>query len=177
MSDELNTGLPSPEIRTQQFFDQQYTDLADALVGMTIAVPGTQSRIVVAGADAFEKASNAKAPYKPVLTMEPGTLAAIDYPFRRAVLPLVAAREGEGNGACVRIAGATVSENGKIVKITKGSDILQRLNVPTGGQVKLAFMDPSETLYVVSDGPEAIRLQEIPSAGDELERAFDRIGK
>lgn len=177
MSDEINTGLPSPELRTQQFFDQQYTDLAENLVGMTIAVPGTQNRIVVTGADAYEKASNEKAPYKPVLAMEPGTLAAIDYPFRRAVLPLLAAREGDGNGACVRISGATVSENGKIVKVTKGTDILQRLGIPTGSQARLAFMDPSETLFVVTSEPEINDSQKISSAGDELERAFDEIGK
>ncbi len=179
-NDERNSGLLSPEVRTQQFFDQQFPDLAEALVGMTIAVPGTQNRIVVTATEGYEKATNLKQPYKQVLEMEHGTLAAIDYPFRKAVLPLIAAREGEGKGACVRIMGATTNELGKVKPLKKGADILDALMVETGGAAKLAFLDPSNILYVLKglEGSEAAGSPEtIISAGDELERAFDEIGK
>lgn len=176
MSDEMHGGAESPEIRTQQFFDQQFPDLATALVGMTIAVPGTQDRIVVTATEPFEKATNQKHPYKPVLDMDPGTLAAIDYPFRKAVLPLIAAREGDANGACVRITGATISEQGRVKQIKKGADILDKLGIVPNGSARLAFLDPSSTLFVVSQEENASSGEHV-SAGDELEKAFDQIGK
>lgn len=176
MSDEMHSGVETPEVRTQRFFDQQFPDLADALVGMTIAVPGTQNRITVTATEPYARETNTKGVYKPVLTMTPGTLAAIDYPFRKSVLPLIAAKEGEESGACVRITGATISEQGKMTQVKKGRDILSRLGIEPNGSARLAFLDPSSTLFIVT-GEENVSVGQQLSAGEELERAFDEIGK
>lgn len=179
MKNPWEDGNISPEQRTENFFAQDYADLASSLVGMTIAVPGSQNRIVIAQTDPFERETNKRPPYKSILDMPAGRLAAIDFPFRKAVLPLVTALQGEEGGACVRIVAADIFSNGSAKRIKKGADLLTHLGIETGSAPRLAFRDPSNTLYVeISDDKNVKDTQISPqsTAGEELDKFMDGFG-
>lgn len=142
----------SPEERTTAFFQQDVHQLGERLSGMWIQNQQTGQKVRVDGTKAYEKDMNRRHPYTPVLEMDAGRLFACDWPFRNTVLPLVSALDGKEIGACVQITEAAKPKNGEGVEAVKRiRDVATILSVEKGTSQRLAFLDDSDTLYVVQD--------------------------
>lgn len=86
-------------------------DLAAQLQGRELQLP--DGRVVtITQADAFDRASNSKGVYRPMLEMRPGQVFVAR--VQSAFMFLIVALEGPLAGACVRIKGLDTPEAGEI---------------------------------------------------------------
>lgn len=147
----------SAERRTAELWRLNYSQLEPELTSRPIGVYGTDILMRLGKVIPFPKSENQGPAYRRVIAKNPGE---IDVTMVSAnPVTLVAALDQEELGGCLKFQEGVLvtSEGGR--KLGGPKAVTLALGLERGVNARLAFMNETETLYIVRDGLEVPRTE------------------
>jgi len=149
------------EAKTNEFFSQDYKQLADALREKVIVKyeddPKKRRAVVIKATRGWGIKDNKRDPYQIIQTMQPGHLSSVEYKFRKSRLSLISALEDGKPGACIEVEKAgrfqldlADPEKSGFVDMPRKRDMADFMEIPDNKITRLAFLnEPSGSLYLL----------------------------
>ena len=137
----------SPQERTAYLGRLNHDEMAAQLEGVRLTSRLNGGIVQVTSAQGFDRPSNSRGVYAPLLGMDPLEIHACYVQGR--LMTLVAAMDGGERGGCVKLNRGIEVINGQLRPMKGASDISRVLGLERGVRARVTFDDDSPDLYVV----------------------------